>query len=50
MVSGLVPSMDETYRLIPVEFEVTDPSLINKIQNGSVNGFSLFNVKEVEDE
>lgn len=40
-VSGLVPAMDGTDRLVPVELEITDPVMIDRIQRGLIRDLSL---------
>jgi hypothetical protein len=40
-VKGLVPAMDGTDRLVPVEVEISDPEMIDKIQNGMIKDFSF---------
>lgn len=40
-VTGLVPAMDGTDRLVEIELEITDPVMIEKIQRGLVKDLSL---------
>jgi hypothetical protein len=40
-VKGLVDAQDGTGRLIPVELEITDPEMIERIERGMVKDFSF---------
>ena len=40
-VTGMVPAMDGTDRLIEIELEITDPDIIRKIQIGQIKDLSL---------
>jgi hypothetical protein len=41
IVSGLVPAMDGTDRMVEIELEITDPQMIELIQVGLVKDLSL---------